>query len=276
MPWGAKSLITKRSRRMEKVTVLYPGGFKPPHGGHIDLIKKYADLPEVKEVWVLVGPGIRDGIVQSQAVEMLEKLTEGIKKVVVEGVPWPSPVLAAYKIVQEADKGAYTLAASSKEEENAKRIKDFAWKHSSEGKFYREGIDIVELSVNIEPLRFRGRTDEHEGQPISASVLRQDLVDGNLENFMTGYPDSTEEQVSFIWDTLEQNIALPDAEPGEPITEALNTSGTPTESSPSGYDRYQAGYNYKSQFPITEEDEEDEPLKDWEWNETKKTWTRKK
>jgi len=179
---------------MEKVTVLYPGGFKPPHGGHIDLIKKYAELPEVKEIWVLVGPGVRDGIVQSQAVEMLEKLTEDMKKVVVQGVPWPSPVLAAYKIMEEADKGAYTLAASSKEEENAKRITDFAKKHSPEGKFYREGVDIVQLSVNIEPLHFRGRTDEHEGEPISASVLRQDLIEGNIENFMAGYPDSTEEQ----------------------------------------------------------------------------------
>mgnify|MGYP002682550976 CR=1 FL=1 len=63
---------------MEKVTVLYPGGFKPPHGGHIDLIRKYAELPEVKEIWVLVGPGVRDGIVQDQAVQMLEKLTEDI------------------------------------------------------------------------------------------------------------------------------------------------------------------------------------------------------
>jgi len=261
---------------MEKVTVLYPGGFKPPHGGHIDLIKKYAELPEVKEIWVLVGPGVRDGIVQSQAVEMLEKLTEDIKKAVVQAVPWPSPVLAAYKIIEEADKGAYTLAASSKEEENAKRITDFAKKHSPEGKFYREGVDIVQLSVNIEPLHFRGRNDEHEGKPISASVLRKDLVDGSLENFMTGYPDSTEEQVSFIWDTLEQNISLPEAEPGE-LSEALHTSGTPTESSFSAYDRSQKGYGYKSQFPIMEdEDEDEEPLRDWEWNETKKTWTRKK
>ena len=267
---------------MEKVTVLYPGGFKPPHGGHIDLIKKYAELDDVKEVWVLVGPGVRDGIVQSQAVEMLEKLTEDMKKVVVQGVPWPSPVLAAYKIIQEADKGSYTLAASSKEEENAKRITDFAWKHSPEGKFYKEGIDIVQLSVNIEPLLFQGRSDEHNGEPISATVLRQDLVEGNLENFMTGYPDSTEEQISFIWDILEQNIILPEDDTvsdieNDAVTEALHTSGAPTESSPLGYDRYQAGYNYKAQFPIVEEEDEDEePLKDWEWNEKKKTWIRKR
>lgn len=262
---------------MDKVTVLYPGGFKPPHGGHLDLIKKYTELPEVKEVQVLVGPGLRDGLVQDKAVEMLEKLTEDMKKVVIKAVPWPSPVLAAYKIVEKAEPGDYTLAASSKEEENAKRIADFAWKHSPEGKFYREGVNVVELSVNIEPLRFRGRNDEHEGEPISANILRQDLIQGNLENFMTGYPDSTEDQVSFIWDILEQNIVLPDAEPEEPITEALHTSGTPTESSPSGYGRSQPGYNYKSQFPIAEsgeEDDDEEPLKDWTW--TGKKWIRKK
>ncbi len=269
-------------RLNNNVIVLYPGSFKPCHGGHIDLIRKYAELPEVKEIWVLVGPGVRDGIVQDQAVQMLEKLTEDIKKVVVQGVPWPSPVLAAYKIIQEADKGSYTLAASSKEEENAKRITDFAWKHSPEGKFYKEGIDIVQLSVNIEPLLFQGRSDEHNGEPISATVLRQDLVEGNLENFMTGYPDSTEEQISFIWDTLEQNIILPEDDTvsdieNDAVTEALHTSGTPTESSPLGYDRYQAGYNYKAQFPIVEEEDEDEePLKDWEWNEKKKTWIRKR
>ena len=166
--------------------------------------------------------------------------------------------------------------------ENAKRITDFAWKHSSEGKFYKEGIDIVQLSVNIEPLLFQGRSDEHNGEPISATVLRQDLVEGNLENFMTGYPDSTEEQISFIWDILEQNIILPEDDTvsdieNDAVTEALHISRTPTESSPLGYDRYQAGYNYKAQFPIVEEEDEDEePLKDWEWNEKKKTWIRKR
>jgi hypothetical protein len=271
--------MNKKSE-VKNVIVLFPGSFKPCSGGHIDLIKKYAELPEVEEIRILVGPGVRGGITQNIAVKMIEKLTENIKKATIEAVPWASPILAAYKIVQEADPGQYTLAASSKEEENAKRISDFAWKHSLEGKFYRRGINIVELPVNIEPLRFKGRTDEHEGEPISASVLRQDLINGDLENFMTGYPDSTEEQVSFVWDTLEQNISLPESDvAADQVTEALHTSGTPSESSPLGYDRYQAGYNYKSQFPITEEEDEDEdeePLKDWEWNETKKTWTRKK
>jgi hypothetical protein len=260
---------------MKDVTVLFPGGFKPCTGGHLSLIRRYSEHPSVKEVWVLVGPGVREGISQHVAVEILENLTEGMPKVFIQAVPWPSPVLACYKIVEAADPGCYALAASSKEEENAKRIKDFVFKHSNEGKFYRPDVQVVELPINIEPKLYEGRTDEKEGKPISASILREDLIKGDLRNFITAYPDLSEEQVSFIWDTLEQSIILPDV---EPLSEALNTSGTPTVSSSGGYDRSQPGYNYRSQFPIADlsEEDEEEPLKDWEWNETKKTWTRKK
>lgn len=263
---------------MKDVIVLYPGGFKPVHSGHLDLIKKYSEYPSVKEVWVLVGPGVREGISQHVAVEILENLTESMSKVFIQAVPWPSPVLACYKIVEAADPGCYALAASSKEEENTDRIKRFVEQHGSNGKFKREGISVIELPINIKPKLYEGRTDKNEGKPISASILREDLIKGDLKNFITAYPDLSEEQVSFIWDTLEQNIVLPDT---ESLSEALNTSGTPTVSSPGGYDRSQPGYNYRSQFPIadlSEEDEEDEkdPLKDWAWNETKRTWTRKK
>lgn len=252
------------------VTVLYPGGFKPAHEGHLDLIRRYSKHPEVNEVWVLVGPGIREGISQSVAVQILEKLTEGLSNVIVQAVPWPSPVLASYKIVESADPRSYSLAASSKEAENAKRIKDFVFKHSPEGKFFRPEVNVLELPVDITPTIYEGRTDDHNKEPISASLIRQDLINGDLDNFITAYPNCSEEQISFIWDLLEQNIILPE------VDEALHTSGTPTESSPLGYDRYQAGYNYKAQFPILEDDEEEdeEPLKDWTWDGER--WTRRK
>ena len=188
---------------MEGITVLYPGGFKPAHSGHLDLIFRYSEHPAVREVLVLVGPGVREGISQSVAVDILNKLTEGMNKVIIQAVPYPSPVLASYKFVEAAESGCFALAASSKEEENAKRIKDFVFKHSPEGKFYRKDIKVFELPIDIEPKRYEGRMDEHEGEPISASVIRQDLINGDLEKFETSYPDSTIEQVSFIWNTLK-------------------------------------------------------------------------
>lgn len=233
---------------IKNVIVLMPGGFKPPHGGHLSLMGKYSELSEVKEIWVLIGPSIRDGIPQEKAVKMMEKLTEDMPKVVVIASPDPSPVLAAYNIIKEAEPGVYALAASSKEPENEKRIQSFVFKHSSEGKFYREDIQVIELPVDITPLYFEGRTDEHEGEPISARVLRQDMVNGDLDNFMTGYPNSTEDQISFIWDFLEQNIELPES---EPMLESIHTEENSEKSEPKEDDK-----------------------KNWNWD--GKKWTRKK
>ena len=59
---------------MEKIIVLYPGSFKPLHGGHLELIQRYNDNPSVEYIRVLVGPGIRDNIDQKIAVKIAEKL----------------------------------------------------------------------------------------------------------------------------------------------------------------------------------------------------------
>lgn len=231
--------LEKWINEQEGTTVLYPGSFKPAHGGHLDLIKKYSEHPEVNEVKVLVGPGIRDGITQDVAVNILRKLCENMKKVKIISVTWPSPVLSAYKMIGEAKEGSYALAASSKEEENTDRIKRFVEQHSATGKFKREGIRVKELPVDISPLIFAGRNDKFEGEPISASVLREDLMANDLEHFVTGYPDNSEEQINYVWSHLK-NMGS--------ITESLHTSGTPTVPS----------LKYKSAFPIVEDDEEDE------------------
>tara|TARA_R110000824_G_scaffold401320_1_gene611673 strand:- start:66 stop:2378 length:2313 start_codon:yes stop_codon:yes gene_type:complete len=39
----------------EKVTVVIPGGFKPPHRGHVEMINHFANLPEVDEVIIFTG-----------------------------------------------------------------------------------------------------------------------------------------------------------------------------------------------------------------------------
>ena len=39
----------------EKITVVIPGGFKPPHRGHVEMINHFANLPEVGEVIIFTG-----------------------------------------------------------------------------------------------------------------------------------------------------------------------------------------------------------------------------
>ena len=58
-----ESLLTEAE---EGIIVLLPGGFKPPHGGHLELAKRYASQPNVIRVEVLVGPKERDGITRDQ------------------------------------------------------------------------------------------------------------------------------------------------------------------------------------------------------------------
>jgi len=232
----------------EGITVLFPSSVKPMHGGHLDLIKKYASHPDVKEVRVLIGPGVRNGVDQKKAYNIAQRLTEDIPNVVLEAVNWPSPVLTAYKIIEDAEPGTYALAASKKGDDY-KRVQDFVWKHGPDGKYIPpEGVEVVELSLDAEPMNFIGRDDEYEGKPISASVLRDDIVNDDLENFSAGYPDTDPEDIDFVWKELAEIV----------MNEAMYTSGTPTISSPNNYDRAKQGYYYKSMFPILEDGEEED------------------
>ena len=44
---------------------LFGGGFKPPTKGHLDVVLQgLRDNPEVKQVYILVGSGVRNGITQ--------------------------------------------------------------------------------------------------------------------------------------------------------------------------------------------------------------------
>lgn len=190
---------------MEKIIVLYPGSFKPLHGGHLELIQRYNDNPSVEYIRVLVGPGIRDNIDQKIAVKIAEKLIN-LPKVFIDSVEWSSPVLAAYKILENSRYGVYALAASSKEIENSNRIDNFIFKHSKEGKFYKENISVINLPVDISPLNFKGRNDENEGKPISSSVLRQDLAKADINNFITGYPNCSEKKIKEVYEILLKNL----------------------------------------------------------------------
>ena len=110
------------------VTVLYPGGFKPMTGCHLELIRRYAENPMVKEVKVIVGPKERNGIDQDLGVSIARELTKRFPNVKVEKSQYPSPLLTAYKEVEKMMPGKYALAASAKGDDY-KRVMDFTAQH---------------------------------------------------------------------------------------------------------------------------------------------------
>jgi hypothetical protein len=187
------------------IIVLLPGGFKPPHGGHLDLVKRYATQPNVSEVKILIGPKDREGITRNDSLAVWKLLLGGISGVSVNSVNEDNPLLAAYKFIETAKPGNYALASSDKEEDYS-RVKKFVDGHAPGAKYAKKGIKVVELPINVQPIVYKGRTDENNGKPISARILRKDIASKNYQNFKTNYPGTSETALKGIYDILTKKV----------------------------------------------------------------------
>jgi hypothetical protein len=212
----SKYLVEGILREAEQgITVLLPGGFKPPHGGHLDLAMKYAALPQVSEVRILIGPKGREGITREQSVAIWKLLLGGKPNIKVESVAEDNPLLAAYKYVETIKPGTYALAASSKGDDYT-RVQKFVAGHQPGAKYGRPNVNVVELPLNTKPLLYTNRPlkgqkaapgKSENGKGISASVLRVDLANSDYDSFKTNYPNVKSESVlKAVYDILKKNL----------------------------------------------------------------------
>jgi hypothetical protein len=196
----AESLLNELQ---EEVTVLFPGGFKPPHGGHLELALRYASEPNVKQVKILIGPATRDGITRDQSVQvwkaLLQEKGDVANKISVEQTEVNSPITSAYKYLETAKPGTYALASSSKGEDYQRVVK-FVEDHSKNGRYNREGINVIALPIDSNPIPYKNRSPKaskyapgksENGKGISASVLRVDLANQDVQAMATNYPNVT-------------------------------------------------------------------------------------
>ena len=203
--------------KKEGIIILFPGSFKPAHAGHIDIIRRYINHPDVKEVKVLIGTGTRNSITQKESKKIATLLLKDLDNVSIENSLYPSPILTAYKYIETAKPGIYAMAGSKKGEDYS-RIERFVKEHQPSGKYFNTkptNVNIIELFIDVNPLLYKGRTDEYEGETISASILRQDILNDDYNNFRTNYPGYDEKIIRKIWD--ETQIV---------ITESLNEKFT--------------------------------------------------
>ena len=186
------------------ITVLLPGGFKPPHGGHLELAKRYASQPNVSKVEILIGPKEREGITREQSVNVWKTLLAGNPNIEVKSVAEDNPLLAAYKYIETAKPGTYALAASNKGEDY-ERVKKFVQGHAKGAKYYKAGVNVVELPINTQPILYKGRTDNLNGKGVSASVLRGDIRNKDYANFKTNYPSVADATLKAIFSVLTKS-----------------------------------------------------------------------
>jgi len=197
---------------MNKITVLFPGGFKPLTGAHLALAQRYAEHPEVNQVILLIGPKERDGITRDKTIEMFELLNSN-PKIKIQPTEFNSPIMAAYEYLfalPEDSTGRFAMAASSKGDDYV-RTKDFVPNvdkyitiGDKNGRKMPADIDATELSINVDPLSYSN------GTPISATVVRQALMDNDYETFRASYPQYEDAYVKNAWQILKgvQEAAL--------------------------------------------------------------------
>ena len=190
---------------MNKITVLFPGGFKPLTGAHLALAQRYAQHPEVARVILLIGPKDRDGITRDKTMEMFNLLNSN-SKIEIQPTEFNSPITAAYEYLfalpQDAT-GRYAMAASTKGDDyvRAKAFVPNVDKYITIGdKNSRKmpaGIDATELSVDVDPLTYKNSTT-----PISATVVRNALINNDYETFRASYPNNDDAEVKNAWQIL--------------------------------------------------------------------------
>lgn len=195
----------------EGITVMLPGGFKPPHEGHLMLAKGYEELPQVEKVVILIGPKEREGITVQDSKAIWKALLAGTRNIEVRDSKYPSPLLTAYKFIEDDSREGDVIAlGSSSKGSDYDRIRSFVDQHQEGGKYYKKGVSVVELPLEqSKPLLYKGRTDDQNGEPISASQLRADIQAQDFENFKTNYPSIKSTRIlQTIYDQLVDGVSL--------------------------------------------------------------------
>ena len=188
-----------------KIKVLFPGGFKPLTGAHLALAQRYAEDPAVDQVILLIGPTEREGISRIKTIELFNLLNSD-PNIEIQSTEFNSPITAAYEYLFALPKdatGRYAMAASTKGNDYV-RAKDFvpnvdkyATIGDKNGRTIPSGINAIELSINVDPLTYTN------GEPISATIVRQSIQDNDYDTFRLSYPQFEDALVKNAWQTCK-------------------------------------------------------------------------
>jgi hypothetical protein len=186
---------------MDKITVLFPGGFKPLTGAHLALAQRYAESPQVGQVIMLIGPQSRDSITREQTIEMFNLLNDN-PDIQIRPTEFNSPILAAYEYLFALPTdatGRYAMAASAKGDDYVRaktfvpNVDKYATIGDKKGRKIPIGIDATELSIDVDPETYA------DGTPISATIVRKAIVDRDYETFRASYPQFKDAVVKNAW-----------------------------------------------------------------------------
>ncbi|NBS60606.1 MAG: hypothetical protein EBT26_00910 [Microbacteriaceae bacterium] len=190
---------------MNKITVLFPGGFKPLTGAHLALAQRYAESPQVDRVILLIGPNSRDGFTREKTIEIFDLIQSNgdiSDKIEIQPTQHNSPIVAAYEYLFDLPSdatGRYAMAASTKGDDYVRaktfvpNVDKYATIGDKTGRKIPAGIDATELSIDVDPETYA------DGTPISATAVRQAIAKQDYETFRASYPQFKDAIVKNAW-----------------------------------------------------------------------------
>ena len=196
-----RSKLSLELKKNDRVVVLVPGSFKPPHKGHYEMVKTYSEMYPSGQVHVLISAPsakserrTKDGklITPAAAKQIFELYAQPLNNVTVSISEFPSPVTAAYETLKTLEGGTTAVLGASK--------KDGDWKRWSYADAWaqKEGLDInivepEESAVDV--------TLKPDGTPYSASNIRDNF--DNFEKIKADIPEHVSpEAVKQVLDSL--------------------------------------------------------------------------
>jgi hypothetical protein len=223
--------LTEDAKGKVADTAVVPGAFKPPHLGHIKMIKHYADLADVVKVYIskkALEPGdekrsnptdIKFTPEMSQKIFRLLADREGLDNVVFLIGEKPTPVAQSYYYIEElAEPGEKVLLGASKKDDDAAlrfKSQENVQSHAKEG------------VVAVDPIEYASPViSDEEGLSYSATRLRQALKDNDTEALVTFIPEDLIDDVLEILNTKNPEEEGNEDPTSEYSLDEISASGT--------------------------------------------------
>lgn len=157
-----------------KTIAVVPGSFKPPHKGHLAMVKKYAEMAD--NVVVIIGAPTKNSqrltaagtpITPEQAKQIFDIYIkdEGLNNVQVITAQTPSPIKAAYDFIEYELKNANVILGASLKDDDWKR-----WERTT--KYFAEKNPSIKI---IDPQSTAVNISTDDGEAVSASAFRASL-----------------------------------------------------------------------------------------------------
>jgi hypothetical protein len=170
----------------QKTVAIYGGGFKPPTKGHFTVAKQTLDqFPEIDELKIFVGGGVRDGITQDESIQVWDIYKNYLPdKVSVEPSVAPVKSILGYAKENPDTKVYWILGAREGEESD---LTDIASRTKSISKYPNLEVKVITSTGGV-----------------SGTKTRQSLKANNKEQFFQLIPNIKEKEQ--IWNIVQPAV----------------------------------------------------------------------